>query len=96
MEVLLDGRCMTDREMTHIYLAEMLSLPGYYGKNLDALFDLLTDYADYLDIIIVHVDVMIQSLGNYGQALFDTIYDAAHENPKIKISICNEINKNSS
>ena len=43
MNVELDGRLMTDRTATHEYLKDKLALPDYYGKNLDALYDLLTE-----------------------------------------------------
>ncbi len=91
MEIILDGRSMTDRELTHDLLAEKLPLPGYYGRNLDALFDLLTDCAEDIEITIVHGDEMLCHLGSYGQALLDTLWEAARENAKINISISNEI-----
>ena len=31
------------KEDIHSYLADKMSFPGYYGKNLDALYDCLTD-----------------------------------------------------
>ena len=39
----LDCREMTDKPALHAYLKEKLALPEYYGKNLDALHDCLTD-----------------------------------------------------
>ena len=34
------------KEDIHSYLADKMGLPGYYGKNLDALYDCLTDIFD--------------------------------------------------
>lgn len=39
----LDGSQMQDLEQAHIYLKMHLYLPDYYGMNLDALFDCLTE-----------------------------------------------------
>ena len=33
---------LCEKELAHEYLQEMLELPEYYGKNLDALYDCLT------------------------------------------------------
>ena len=43
MEVILDGELMTDRPTVHDLLSEKLAFPEYYGRNLDALYDCLTD-----------------------------------------------------
>ena len=41
--VYLDTREFTDKEASHEYLRDMLDFPEYYGANLDALYDCLTD-----------------------------------------------------
>ncbi len=43
MEYVLDAEKLNDREEAHEYLAEVFSLPEYYGKNLDALYDCLSE-----------------------------------------------------
>ena len=40
-EVYLEGRLMTDRAAAHAEIKDKLSLPEYYGANLDALWDCL-------------------------------------------------------
>ena len=42
MTVTLDGRFMTTRDNAHEHLAQQLKLPDWYGRNFDALYDLLT------------------------------------------------------
>lgn len=41
--ITLDGNLLADAAQVHDYLKEMLEFPEYYGKNLDALYDCLTD-----------------------------------------------------
>lgn len=43
MAIVLDAEKMQTRSQAHPYLMEQLQFPDYYGKNLDALFDCLTD-----------------------------------------------------
>ena len=42
----LDGNVLSDAAAVHDYLMEILEFPEYYGKNLDALYDCLTDLED--------------------------------------------------
>lgn len=42
MTYTLDGAAMTSPEILHDYLVEAFALPAYYGRNLDALWDLLS------------------------------------------------------
>lgn len=42
-QIILDGNILSDAAKVHDYLMEMLDFPEYYGKNMDALHDCLTD-----------------------------------------------------
>lgn len=44
--ITLDGNILADCVQMHDYLKETLGFPEYYGKNLDALYDCLTDLED--------------------------------------------------
>ena len=47
---ILDGNKLTNRELLHNALAESLSFPNWYGRNLDALYDCLTDFHEEAEI----------------------------------------------
>lgn len=50
-KIILDGTQLSNRETAHDYLQTALELPEYYGKNLDALYDCLTELQDvYIEI----------------------------------------------
>lgn len=78
MKICLDGRKMTDRDALHIYLTETLSLPAYYGRNLDALHDCLTEMGE-VEIEVTHREEMLAALGKYGEALLRLFADVAKE-----------------
>ena len=44
-EIVLEGKKFTDKKTTHLLLKELFDFPDYYGKNLDAFWDCITDYA---------------------------------------------------
>lgn len=87
MKVVLDGSLMTDRNTVHDLLLEKLPLPAYYGRNLDALYDFLTACPDPLEIEVTNTSAMMELLGDYAQALLDTLRDACAENPKVSMTI---------
>ena len=91
MEVALDGRLMVSREALHDQLQEKLNLPAYYGRNLDALYDVLSEFPGKLEITLVHADEMLVRLGSYGNAFIKTLWDASCAFPNVDLSISNEI-----
>jgi len=91
VEIILDGTLMTDRGATHDLLAEKLAFPDYYGRNLDALYDLLSTYPERVDLTVVHMDSLLENLGNYGKSLLRTLQEAAAESPNVVLTIRNEI-----
>ena len=54
-QITLDGNILADAALVHDYLKEQLQFPEYYGKNLDALYDCLTDLND-IEITITAPD----------------------------------------
>ncbi len=74
--ITLDGRRMDSREDAHRYIKEQLSLPDYYGRNLDALHDCLGECAD-MRITITYASAIRNTLGVYGQRLLRVFTDAA-------------------
>lgn len=51
--VQLDLRDITSPEVLHSLLERRLSLPDYYGKNLDALFDVLGEIGEPTHIVVL-------------------------------------------
>lgn len=87
MRVELDGRELTDRATAHTYLAQQLNFPDYYGRNLDALYDLLTEHSGPLEIVLFHVEDMKKQLGIYGNTLLHTLQEAENDNLNLILTV---------
>ena len=83
MTILLDGKAMIDRVCAHDHLAERLALPVYYGRNLDALYDLATGMQ--AEVVVQNSAALQENLGGYGEKLMETLLDAAQKNPDFAI-----------
>lgn len=82
--ILLDGARMTSRSAAHQHLAAQLGFPEWYGRNLDALHDLLTERGEPVCVRLVRREALEAALGGYGIALVETLQDAAEENPALE------------
>lgn len=83
MEVTLDCRYFSDKVTAHNQLKERLGFPDHYGKNLDALYDCLTELSGCR--ILLQNAASLQQLGPYGESLLNTIRDAAEHNPGLEL-----------
>ena len=83
--IFLDAAAMTDREAAHDHLAARLCLPAYYGRNLDALFDCLTDSRTPITVRLLHREALEDRLGRCGRALVRLLRRAAAENPCVTL-----------
>lgn len=79
MTVFLDAREMTTHSRAHDHLSAQLQLPEYYGRNLDALYDILTERSEPLYITLSNKEF----LDTYGIRIVQTILDAASHNSGI-------------
>ena len=81
-QITLDGNILADASRMHDYLKEVLNFPEYYGKNLDALYDCLTD--------LEHIEITIDAPEN-DSAIFQKVVRifkaAANSNEDIKLNI---------
>ena len=51
-KIILDIEKMRSLPMLHKYLHTALALPEYYGANLDALYDCLTEIAEPTELVV--------------------------------------------
>ena len=74
---LLDGREMTSREAAYALIARTMRFPEWFGNNLDALADCLSELRQCSTVIILHTDALSAQLGEYGEKLLACFRDSA-------------------
>ena len=72
----LDGKLINQEG--HDYLMKALNFPDYYGKNLDALYDCLTE---------IECEIELINPEEVDKDILDTFTDAASENEFLKFEI---------
>ena len=80
--IILDATTLRERLPAHDYLKEALALPDYYGRNLDALYDCLTELGE-TEIQFVNLDA---AEGSYFSRVLDLFQEAREENPRLHLS----------
>ena len=81
----LNGAEVANREELHCRLAEGLGFPAWYGGNLDALYDCLTDCTG--KVRILNWEIAEERLGNYGTKSKKVIAAAAVHNTALDLYI---------
>lgn len=77
---------VTDIKSLHERLQSSLPLPPWYGRNLDALYDALTDLAGEVQIVVESREEDIpEQLRDYAARLRRVLRDAEEEVPGLTI-----------
>lgn len=84
----LDGGQIGCRQDLHRDLARGLTLPEWYGNNLDALADCLTMPMEPTCIRVTGVEALERGLGQgYCRALLRLLARAQSENPALRVEV---------
>ena len=79
----LDGASLTRRGQAMEYLDGRLELPEWWGRNLDALHDCLTEPGEPTALVLAHRAEMEGTI--FGRRLLRVLEDAAAENPFLQL-----------
>ena len=83
--VLLSAAAWDTPEKAHEALAGALAFPDYYGHNLDALHDCLTDLTD-TQLVITDCAAASAKMEKW-PGFLSVFFDAAEENPGLDIRL---------
>ncbi len=77
---LLYGAELQTMEEMHDDIAKKLDFPDWYGRNLDALFDCLTDIRADTTLVFFDAERFAKKVGLKGTVLLRVLADAESEN----------------
>lgn len=80
MKIILDAGLMGSRKEAHAYLKEAMNFPEYYGNNLDALYDCLTELED-TEVEFLNTD----QAEAYFEKVERVFHKAEERNPGLKV-----------
>ncbi len=86
-KIAIDADRITDKQSMADYMDEMFSFPEYFGRNLDALADLLSEEEEETLITIDHLNLAKICLSDYAYRTLRVLLEAANENPNITIEL---------
>ncbi len=84
--VLLDGEKIKSSADMHRAFKKALHFPDWYGNNLDALNDMLTEATDEIGVILVNTDKLAESLGWRWEMLLRLLVDLKREKPNFRVA----------
>lgn len=83
--ITIDCTDIKDKAAFHAAVSKALSFADYYGKNLDALRDCLTDIFVDTQIQFENWNLLEEALGPYSAAIQWVMTHAAGENPCVQV-----------
>lgn len=86
-EVYINGSDYETPEEVHEFLNDALDCPGYYGRNLSALYDVLTELSEDTRIVLNLSDVDDDGMIEFLERMAEVMTDAADENDYLEIEI---------
>ena len=84
-EYYLNGKKMKTREEAYDHIARELEFPEYFGRNLDALYDLLTEFS--AEVTLKNPAAMLNFLGAYGCKMLKCFFDAAEASSSFSFKV---------
>lgn len=85
--VMIDGSVLCSKDHLHDVLARELHFPAWYGRNLDALHDCLTDLTENTQISVIHANCADAELQQYLSRVLRVIRDSAEENDRLFLNV---------
>ncbi|MDO4615751.1 MAG: barstar family protein [Lachnospiraceae bacterium] len=85
--IIIDGSCMESMSQIHDLFSETLDFPEWYGRNLDALHDCLTELNEPLTIELKHAEQLKEQLHHRAERLIRMLQHASQENELLTLTL---------
>ena len=84
---LIDAALFTSRETAHDVMQNAFWNREYVGRNLDALYDVLTSIRRDAEIRIYGMVAARRQIGEYADRILAVYYAAATQNPHLRVLV---------
>lgn len=81
-KIVIDGKRIANREELFACLREQLPSENFTGNNLDALYDVLTECAQKVEVEILEMDILQEKLGTYVEKFVRVLNEYQQEQEK--------------
>ena len=71
----------------HQVIAAAMDFPDYYGKNLDALMDCLTEIGEDMELVLLNWHKLECNLKDYSGRILSVFQCACQENSRLSVTI---------
>ena len=90
--IVIRGSRFENIKEIHEFLADALCFPDYYGKNLDALHDVLGELprTEEVQFVVLFSGKMKENLTSKLEKLVMVLEDSAAENPNLQVIAADE------
>ncbi len=90
MKYILDLSDVTDRDELYDAIEDQLPVPNYFGRNLDALYDDLSEVSDSWDLIVKNYEEFAESDPQYFKKFKHTLKDLMVDIPDFTVHFSSE------
>ena len=84
-KTIIDLSKITSRTILHRALAAHLGLPAYYGRNLDALHDCLTEGSGEVELVLLNEELAPEAMRPYLASFKKTLADLTGVRENIRV-----------
>lgn len=82
----IDLQDVRTRAAFHDRIVQTLPCPAFYGRNLDAFYDILTGQPEIEELVFCHMEDFLRDMPDYGAALRALCAEAVEQCPGLRIS----------
>ena len=86
-EITIDGSAIFTSPDLHAALSSALDFPVHYGKNLDALYDCLTEIGQDTHLVLTNWHHIESHLKDYSGKAVYVFHCAMDENPHLTVTL---------
>ena len=86
MKYIIDLNGITTRQQFHEQVMQKLPCPEYYGRNLDALYDVITDRSEPVEIVFLQFRDFLHQMPGYAEAVENMCMDVMAKNKNVKVT----------